>query len=96
MKISGINWVDIADKELWVAFYWYEERREGLGVEFAGCVDAGLERLVRHPFIGRPIRDDVRRILIRRFPYILYYRIVGDEIEVVGFRHHKQDSLEFS
>ena len=94
MKIDDIDWVDIADGELWDAFYWYEERMEGLGIQFASCVDAGLAKICRHPYIGRPVSDDVRRILIRRFPYKLYYRVLGKKIEVVGFRHNKQDSSD--
>ena len=88
------KWVDVADAELLEAVDWYNNRRNGLGIDLAECVDAAMETLNRHPFIGTPVSNSVRRILIRRFPYGIFYRIDEDLIEIVGFRHFRQRPLE--
>ena len=77
--------------ELLEAIDWYNKQRKGLGYDLAECVDAALLGLNHHPFIGTPVIDNVRRILIRRFPYGLFYRVIKNAIEVVGLRHFRQN-----
>jgi plasmid stabilization system protein ParE len=46
---------------------------------------------VEHPSFGSPFlstrAQGVRRVLLRRTRYHLYYRIVGDDIEILAFWH---------
>ena len=90
-----IIWNELAENELKVAYDWYESKRYGLGDALILCIDAALARLENHPFIGTPICDDVRRILIKRYPYGIYHRVIKGDIIVVGFRHFRQESSDF-
>jgi plasmid stabilization system protein ParE len=55
------------------AFAWYEQQRLGLGNELLKCLDEAYAQLAEHP-LHYPIRfDSFRRILIRRFPYAVYF-----------------------
>jgi plasmid stabilization system protein ParE len=55
------------------AYWWYEERDIGLGDEFLRCLDQAYSRISTSPE-HFPVRfDDVRRILVRRFPYAIYF-----------------------
>jgi plasmid stabilization system protein ParE len=36
------------------------------------------------------VRQDQRRILLRRFPYSLIYRVLSGEVVVIACRHGKQ------
>ena len=89
-----VIWVDEAELEILVAIDWYNEKRIGLGYDLVECVDVALLALNRHPFISIPVSDNVRRVLIRRFPYGLYYRVIKNVIEVVGFRHFRQNTIK--
>jgi toxin ParE1/3/4 len=50
------------------------------------------DRLVDHPFLGRPRNDlipGLRSILAH--PYIVFYRVSGSNIEVVRVLHQRRD-----
>lgn len=54
------------------AFDWYEERRDGLGHEFLAEVQATLSRIENNPLHHATIHQNVRRGLVRRFPYKVF------------------------
>ena len=62
-----------AEAELAEATDWYETRSGGLGGQFLMAVDAAVARVARDPDAFPIVYRDVRRVLLRRFPYALYY-----------------------
>jgi len=62
------------------AFAWYQEKSEGLGYEFFRAFFAAVARVKRNPALFRKAYSDFRRVLLRRFPYCLYYRIENETI----------------
>jgi len=58
-----------AEVELEAAFAWYEERAPGLGSEFIRAVRAVFATISRNPEQSARVRQDIRRALVRRFPY---------------------------
>jgi plasmid stabilization system protein ParE len=91
-----ITWNELAEAEFKEAFNWYEGQRIGLGHSLVICIDACLDNLNRHPFYGTPIHVDVRRVLIKKFPYGLYYRVIKSDIEIIGFRHFRRETINLS
>ncbi len=80
-----------AEEELGEAVLWYEARRTGLGVELVAVVDAALEAIVASPRsfpLWRSDRD-YRRMVLERFPYIVFFRLdaADDEALVVAVAH---------
>lgn len=73
-----------------VAQGWYEAQRRGLGSEFRSEVDAAVELISVTPLAFPLVRRNIRRALIRRFPYALFYRVVGDEAVVEACIHGRQ------
>jgi plasmid stabilization system protein ParE len=72
-------------------FDWYELRRSGLGGEFASHVHDALDRIATRPE-SFPLRAaNVRRALVRRYPYAIYYRIEGVRILVLAIVHTSRD-----
>ena len=72
---------------------WYEKQRQGLGAEFELCVDAAIDSIKRHNNIGSVISRSVRRVIVKRFPFGIYYRNHKDHIEIIGIRHFKLKPL---
>ena len=72
------------------AFAWYEERRNGLGAEFRDALDATIARVVRHPLAFASGDRGLRRALVSRFPYAVYFRIYPDAIVIVGLMHGRR------
>lgn len=79
-----------ADRELFESFAWYEQKREGLGAEFARAVVDLITRLADHPFAFPRVYGEVRRATLRRFPYAVYFRLSADEIVVLAV-HGRQN-----
>jgi plasmid stabilization system protein ParE len=78
-----------ATAELEGAVEWYEERATGLGLEFLHTVDGALHAIAWSPdAFARWERDDrFRKFVVRRFPYVVFYREAADQIDVVAIAH---------
>jgi len=76
-----------AEEELAHARQWYDERREGLGTDFLLCMEEAIERIRRAPDTYPVVYRDVRQVIVRRFPYIILYRIEGEQIVVFAVFH---------
>jgi plasmid stabilization system protein ParE len=77
-------------EELNEAYIWYEQKL-GLGDEFLDCVDETLNRISQMPESYAVAHRDVRRALVRRFPYAVYYRIVSSRVIVIAIFHGRRD-----
>ena len=66
--------------------YWYASREPGLGQAIAEAV----ERIVQDPALFPLVHGKVRRLVVRQFPYAVYFQEVGDEILVLAV-HGRQD-----
>ena len=69
---------------------WYDARSPGLGLEFARTVDATLALVQRMPDAFKPLRGDVRQVVLRRFPYTILFAHLKDEIVVLTVHHDRQ------
>lgn len=82
-----------AEADLASARRWYEQQRPGLGNELIVAVDLALETVAEAPTRQRIVYRDLRRQLVRRFPYVIYYRSLGGHVLVVAVLHGAQDRL---
>lgn len=81
----------LADEEISEAAEFYEERIPGLGAEFLDEIEAAVKAIAAAPQCWPIIAQDVRRYLVRRFPYALIYVIQGDSILLLACKHHRRD-----
>lgn len=84
-----------AEAEIQEAHHWYEDRAEGLGEEFLRAVDACLAAIQRHPTAHAVVYRNVRRALVHRFPYGIFYLIEGDMIVVLACFHGSRDPRQW-
>jgi plasmid stabilization system protein ParE len=79
-----------AEAEALEAREWYERCRPGLGGEFV----CELERVVREisgsPGTFAKVYGDVRRAILKRFPYGVYFRALSDEVLIVAVIHGRR------
>ncbi len=79
-----------AESDIEDAFRWYEEQRSGLGAEFLVAVEASLAAIEREPELHPVFYRRGRRVLLRRFPYSLFYIIQPKSVDVVGCLHTRR------
>jgi len=80
-----------AEAELSDAFGWYEERVQGLGAEFLISVDATIHAIVRNPRQFAEVHKEIRRALLRRFPYAVFFLVDDSQIIVLAVFHVKRN-----
>jgi plasmid stabilization system protein ParE len=80
-----------AEEDLEEARDWYEDQRPGLGVEFLAEVDAAIYRLADAPQRFPEVHGSLRRGLLRRFPYAIYFLAEADRIVIVAILHQRRN-----
>jgi toxin ParE1/3/4 len=73
------------------AFDYYEAQRAGLGPAFAARVNEVLTRIGKAPKMHRIVRGDIRKAVVIKFPYCLFYRELADRVEVIAVFHTSRD-----
>jgi toxin ParE1/3/4 len=70
-----------ADVDIAEAVAWYESRQLGLGVSFLDELRSTYDRIVASPYGYQRLRGEIRRALMRRFPYGVYF-VLDEEQEL--------------
>lgn len=70
---------------------YYEDRAPGLGAQFIDEFERQVLALAAAPERWMVVSADIRRCLMRRFPYIIYFRRVGAErIRITVVKHQRR------
>jgi toxin ParE1/3/4 len=73
-------------------FAWYQDRKDGLGYEFLAEVRVVFRQIEEHPLGHAQVYRDVRRALVRRFPYKVFDLFEADKIEVIGVIYARRNA----
>jgi plasmid stabilization system protein ParE len=87
VRLARLAQRDIAD-----ATDWYEAQRAGLSARFINAVDRVLTRIGDNPAQFPAIHASARRALVGRFPYGVYFEVVGEYVRVVAIVHLKREA----
>ena len=82
---------DEAQAEFDEAFDYYEGQQAGLGVDFATRVQQVFDRISANPLVHAVVFADVRKAVVIRFPYSVFYRAHADRVEVLAVFHSRRD-----
>jgi toxin ParE1/3/4 len=82
---------DEARTDVLEAFEFYEGRRRGLGVRFRDHVDIAMRRIATSPERYPIIYRGLRRRLVERFPYAVFYKVYSDLVFVIAIMHGRQN-----
>ena len=86
-----------AEQEVQQAFDWYQEQSEGLGLEFLRAIEVCLSGVARNPFAFTVAKvPNVRRALVRRFPYALFYLVDDEAIVVIAVFNIKRQPIDWT
>ena len=80
-----------AEQDLREARAWYERKVPGLGDEFLNEFATAMRRLELDPERERLYYRNFRRVLFRRFPYKIFYQIIGSRVVIFRVLHAKRD-----
>ena len=80
-----------AERDLAEARNWYRSKYHPLGDAFLDAVAIAMRRLEKEPERERLYYLNFRRIILRRFPYKIFYQMIGNRVIVFRVLHAKQD-----
>lgn len=80
-----------AQQELLQAARWYlTEGGQAVAEQFEADMGRALRLLAGMPKLGRPLKAGVRTWPLKRFPYLLAYRVQGDMLSVIAVAHQSR------
>lgn len=69
----------------------YYEEQAGYGQAFLDRLSEALDRIRGAPELCAVVWKNVRCCQLRKFPYVVYYRIRADRVEVLAVLHGRRD-----
>jgi plasmid stabilization system protein ParE len=79
-----------AEADIRNAFFRFENEVPGLGIQFLDAVDDGLDRISEGPLHYAIIAGGIRRKLLRKFPFGLFFVYEEEEIRVLSVLQQAQ------
>lgn len=76
-----------AELELDDAYDYYEYELEGLGKRFLEEFKRGVNRILNHPYAWSLVQDNVRKCVLKKFPYNIIYAIEENLIIILAIAH---------
>ena len=76
-----------AQDEIEDALEWYRQQSPTAALRFLIALEEALESLREHPDRFPVVAGTLRRTLLRRFPYAVYFKVYERTISVVGVVH---------
>ncbi len=80
-----------ASAEFIEASAWYETKRVGLALEFMAEIDRCVSLAAKQPLQFAVVRENIRRIVVNRFPYSVYFRAEKHRIVVLAVFHSNRN-----
>ena len=80
--MTRVSFHRLAERELNDAALYYERESPKLGVRFLDEIQRYIDAIVKNPSAGKRVRGEVRRRIVRKFPYGILYSVKNDGIRI--------------
>ena len=88
MKIKILS---SASQDLMNGFWFYEKQSEGIGIYFLDSIFSDIDSLIINAGIHPKYFDNYYRLLSKRFPFAIYYRIENKTVLVYAVLDCRRD-----
>ena len=79
-----------AEVEFIEAAVFYERQVSGLGGRFETEIRRATDLLLDQPDIGVPVDRDLRKFILTRFPFTLFYSVAADVLRIEAVAHQSR------
>jgi plasmid stabilization system protein ParE len=80
-----------AQDDIDTAYIDYQSRSAGLGDRFLEAVRRAISLIEGNPALYGEVAPGIRAGLVRRFPFVVYYRDEPTQLVVIAIRHGRDD-----
>jgi toxin ParE1/3/4 len=85
-----------AEADIDEALAWYHSRDPSLVRRFLDELDAVFNRIAQNPSQFPSVVDPIQRARFRRFPYAVFFIVVGDLAAVIAVLHHRRKPVDWA
>jgi plasmid stabilization system protein ParE len=85
-----VGYLRAAQGDIRRAARFYAKESPWLAAQFLQEVDRSAALLADYPEIGAPLRRGARKLLTRRFPYLVIYRVDPDRVVILAVGHQRR------
>ena len=78
---------ELAVKEMNDAIVYYELQFSGLGVVFKDEIKKAIERISKYPKAWPVMDEDIRKYIMHKFPYSLFYSLEKNHLYIIAIAH---------
>ena len=84
----NIRYTETALREIESIFAYVAEHNPIAAAQIVTRVTGLVSRLDEFPYLGHVVDEqDVRIVPLGRYPYLIFYRVAGDEVAIIHVRH---------
>jgi len=84
-----------AEKQAAQARDWYESQLDGLGRRFVVELDHAIQKAHENPLHYQIVHRKIRRVLLRRFPYAVFFIEEPERVVVLAILHQYEDPAKW-
>ncbi len=93
--IRSVRFHPEAENEFNESVIWYKHQNKGLEFEFIRCIDDAIEKVKRDPELYPIVHKTFRKIVVKRFPFIILYEFDEVEIRILGVFHSRRNPKRY-
>jgi toxin ParE1/3/4 len=86
--VKRARFVAPARAEFLAEVAYYDQAQPGQGARFAAAVEEATARALTFPLSGSPSAPNIRRVIVKDFPFSIVYRPEEEGIMVFAVAHH--------
>lgn len=84
-----------AERDILLAAGGYLREAPHMLASFEEEIDRSFQRITAQPRMYQVVEATVRRAMVQRFPFSVFYRILPGWIEVIGIFHQSRDPRDW-
>lgn len=86
-----IKILESAEEDIKEGYLFYESQEKGIGDYFIESIFSDIESLRLYAGIHSIHFEKYQRLLSKRFPFAIYYRVEGNEVRIYGVLDCRRD-----
>jgi toxin ParE1/3/4 len=90
-----VRYHPLFENDVNASFKWYSDRSSNVADDFLTCLREAVDRLLEDPERKTPFEFGMRYWPVARFPYVVFYDVTKNAIQLLGVMHTSKDSRKW-
>jgi len=91
--VMNIRYLKLAKLEFHDSIKYYETQQKGLGKKFDNSIKKSIDKILEFPNAFYKIDNSIRKYVVNKFPYNIYYLIEDDTIVILSIASQRKKPL---